>query len=500
MKLTKILTAGVLSVSMLFSSSCTDFIDIIPENSVPAEGVDFSKTENMYQPVISVYSSMRTNILHWIQAGLLLTRDGDVWSGRIDDQAGLLGFCGHEGVFNYDNGFWGVNEAWRNYYVLIQTANSALESLEGYAQYIDKNSETFKTYESYCAEVKTLRALAYYDLAVHFGPVVIYRSNNQSDFRRSSVDLVYKYILEDLDYAMKKLPRVRPNQMAHPGAVSAFTAEMIAARVNLLMGNWPEVERLTQDIIDHGNFQLYPDFYQLFKIPGKLCDESLFEVQVTDFGTGSGELIDADNWFTFQGPANDGNISGWGFVGYRPEFVAWAEGRGETVRTTTSFLKAGSTTPDGDKIRPLKNPTQTNCWNGKAYLPTNQLTPGRTKYGTNNNIRFMRYAEVLLMNSESKIRNGKDGDFGYNEVRKRAKMSTKSGVTVKDVIDERRMELCCEIGWAHCIDLYRTYGTAEQQDIPSEWEGKWSAEYRYLPVPFTQIEELPDLLLDPMTE
>ncbi len=487
MKLTKILAAGTLSVAMLFSASCTDFIEINPENSVPAEGVDFTKTENMYQPVVSVYSSLRTDFMHWINCGIFFTRDGDVWSGRVDDQAALVDF----GNYKYDNGFWGLNEAWRTMYVLIQTANSALESLDGYAQYVDRNSESYKLYESYCAEVKTLRALAYYELVTNFGPVVIYRTNSQSDFRRSSVDLVYKYMLEDLDYAANKLPRVRPNQMEHQGAVTAFTAELLAARVNLLQGNWTEVERLTEDIITKGNFKLYDDFYQLFKIPGKLCDESMLECQTTDYGNGSGDQIDPGAWWSFQGPANDGNISGWGFIGYKPEFVAWAEGRGEIVRAKTSFLKAGSTTPDGDKIRPLQNPTQTDCWNGKAYLPTNQLTPGRTGYGTNNNIRILRYAEVLLLNSEAKIRNGKSGDFGYNEVRKRAKMSTKTGVTLQDVIDERRMELCCEWGAARYIDICRGEAPAPKG---------WSKSVMYFPVPYTQIEELPDLLLDPMTE
>ena len=38
------------------------------------------------------------------------------------------------------------------------------------------------------------------------------------------------------------------------------------------MGNYAKVEELTDDIIEHGNFSLYPDIYQLFKIPGKLCD------------------------------------------------------------------------------------------------------------------------------------------------------------------------------------------------------------------------------------
>jgi len=81
-------------------------------------------------------------------------------------------------------------------------------------------------------------------------------------------------------------------------------------------------------------------------------------------------------------------------------FRDWAYARGETIRATTSFLLAGETTPDGDYIREQVDPKKTDCWNGKAYTPLNQLTPGRTKYGTNNNARIFRYADVLLMNAE----------------------------------------------------------------------------------------------------
>ena len=62
---------------------------------------------------------------------------------------------------------------------------------------------------------------------------------------------------------------------------------------------------------------------------------------------------------------------------------------------------------------------------GKAYTPTDQLTPGRTKYGANNNVRIFRYADVLLMNAEAKVRLGKDGDASLKLVRDRAGMSEK---------------------------------------------------------------------------
>lgn len=430
--------------------------------------------------------------MHWVNAIMMFTRDGDVWSGRYDDQGAAADYSRS---FVYDNSFWGLNQVWINWYNIIRVTNSALESLDSYAQYLSQGSSDYNNYESYCGEVRTIRAWAYYNLVTNFGAVPIYSDNLQTEFRRSSVNKVYEYIMSDLDYAINKMKRMRPNEMEHQGALTAFTAEMLAAKVELIRGNYDEVERLTDDIINNGGFQLYPDYYQLFKIPGKLCDESLFECQVTDYGNGSGDEITVDQFFNCQGPFSltDGtnSLGGWGFVGYESDFVTWAENRGEDVRATTSFLKAGSTTPEGWTIGAAQG-TSTDCWNGKNYLPYEQMTPGRTTYGSNNNVRIFRYAEVLLMNSEAKIRLGKDGDFGYNEVRKRAGMSTKTGVTVDDVLDERRMELCSEWGNRY-MDLVRT-GLASTVLGPKGW----TEEKTYWPVPSTQLENLPDLALDPI--
>ena len=244
------------------------------------------------------------------------------------------------GKYNYDQGFWGLNEMWNQYYGIIKVANSALESLDEYAVYATTDAQK-ATNRSYQGEVKFLRAYAYYRLVQAFGPVTIFRSNTQTNLTRSTIEAVNKYMLEDLEYAYNNCPEVRPNEMAHIGAVSAYTAKALAAKVYLNMGQYDQVEKLTDDIINSRKFKLYEDFYQLFKIPGKLCNESLFECQCTDFGQGSGEMVDADQWFNFQGPSLQGpsiSVGGWGFIGYSDEFKAWAESRNEDVRATTTFL------------------------------------------------------------------------------------------------------------------------------------------------------------------
>lgn len=443
----------------------------------------------MYQPVSGVYAKVRTGGTHWVIWPLSVVRDDDVWSGRIDDQQPLVDF----GNYKYDNSFWGLNEMWNQYYGIIKVANAALESLDNYAANITSTND-MATKKSYEGEVRFLRSYAYYRLVQTFGPVTILRSNSQIDLTRSTIEAVYNYVLEDLQFTIDNTPKLRPNEMEHIGAVTAYSAMTLAAKIYLNMGNYEKVKSLTNEIINSGKFSLYSDYYQLFKIPGKLADESLFEIQATDFGNSSGDIITTDNWFAFQGPANDGIISGWGFIGLYKTFRDWATARGETVRYNTSFLEAGTTTPSGDIIRPLQNPTQTDCWNGKAYTPSSQLTAGRTDYGANNNVRILRYADVLLMNAEAKIRLGENGDTPFNLVRTRANMPTLTNVTVDDVLDERRMELCCEWGERY-NDLVRTGKAATVLGAKG-----WTEDKTYYPIPYEQLSDNPDLAKTPISQ
>ena len=86
MKFIKKTLAYILPAMMLLGSTtaCSDFINIDPENKVPEQSVDFTNTGNMYQPVVGVYSKVRTSAMHWANALIMFTRDGDVWSGRTE--------------------------------------------------------------------------------------------------------------------------------------------------------------------------------------------------------------------------------------------------------------------------------------------------------------------------------------------------------------------------------------------------------------------------------
>ena len=64
-----------------------------------------------------------------------------------------------------------------------------------------------------------------------------------------------------------------------------------------------------------------------------------------------------------------------------------------------------------------------------------------------NNLRIMRYAEVLLMAAEAHIQGGVDASKALdyvNQVRDRAQLAPLSAVTMDDVKKEKRLELCME--------------------------------------------------------
>jgi hypothetical protein len=125
---------------------------------------------------------------------------------------------------------------------------------------------------------------------------------------------------------------------------------------------------------------------------------------------------------------------------------------------------------------------------GKVYLPSNQMTAGRTNYGSNNNVRVLRYADVLLLNAEAKVRKGQNGDAPFNLVHQRAKLNPITGVTLQNVLDERRAEFACEWWGERYNDLIRT-GQAATVLAPAGFApGK-----EYLPVPTAQRDLNPNL-------
>jgi len=91
-----------------------------------------------------------------------------------------------------------------------------------------------------------------------------------------------------------------------------------------------------------------------------------------------------------------------------------------------------------------------------------------------------RYAEVLLMNAEAKIRKGQSGDAQINEVRQRVGLAPLTGASLQQLMDERHAELICEWWGERFNDLLRTDQAATA--LPGFVKGK----SEYIPIPQAQ--------------
>ncbi|MGL4347102.1 MAG: RagB/SusD family nutrient uptake outer membrane protein [Chitinophagaceae bacterium] len=311
------------------------------------------------------------------------------------------------------------------------------------------------------------------------------------------------YLLDELN-KIPALPEKRPNELTpNKGAVTAYTAYHLKAKIfSDLAGNnnnslyLDSMLTTTNIIINSGKFELHQDYYELFKIDGKLCNESLYEMQYTDFGAGSGNLVHPGTWFQFQGPRG-GMIGGHGpnqgvsfgcsgFMIPSHAYIDFLASREDTFRSRTTVIslityneasEQYGITNYGDTMKSVDGIQYTN---GKFYTPSQQITVGRIDYGLGNNIRVLRYADVLLLNAEALVRKGKNGDKSFNLVRSRAKLSPITGVTLLQILDERRAEFMGEWG-EQFFDSVRT-GRATSL-LP-----KYTEDTRYYPLPQNEID------------
>ncbi|MFW5754546.1 MAG: RagB/SusD family nutrient uptake outer membrane protein [Marinilabiliaceae bacterium] len=491
---------------LLFLGACHDRLEEPAENRSFTEETDYSKSENMIMPLKGAYAAFQS--LGWESPPLISVRGDDVNHGGEGDQQDFA----ETDYYNYNQGFWMYNTLFQQMYSDIFTMNSTMEEVE---RYVEEGASADRG-DQYIAEAKVMRGWMLLQLTRVWGDVFIPETPDPSELYQ--LDLVDKnevlqHISDQMDEAIQDLPDMHPNERSEiPGGVTRYTAQAIKAQANLELEDYQAVADATADIISSGEFRLMDDFYNLFKIPGKLSDENILELQYSDFGEGSGDNI--SHLFAFYAPQNwtpkvEGAGSGWGFYEPSLKWIKFMLDRGERTRLETSVLFTNegieeiqedpdysdlpewisNETPSGDVINDFP---RANFSSGKHYLPSDQLTPGRTDYGMNKNYPIIRYAEVLLMYAEA-LTNGASGsdmtaDEAVNEVRERAGLSPISDVTTEDVLDEKFAELGMEWGIRY-YDMVRY----EKYDELSYEGREFSEDKIYLPYPQTQVDLLPVL-------
>jgi len=379
---------------------------------------------------------------------------------------------------------------WSGHYNSIGAANQALQALES-AALPDARKNLLR------GEVRFLRGYLYFNLVRMFGgvPLVIRvpadadDANSDAGFQtRAEVSAIYDAIISDLQFAADNLPL---KTAAVAGHVTKGAAQGMLAKVYMYQENWEQVFALTEEVINSTQYVLLEDYSQIWRQVSDFSSESVFEIGTGKFNNAN---LRIDNYTLAQGPRVGGlggwDDLGWGFNNPSASLVAAYEPGDLRKDATIIFINnsgdhKGTTLWDGFRI-PSADSVQNLRYNYKAYTSkAKESFAIAAEKDRPKNIRIMRYAEVLLMNAEAGVHLGQgDPDGRINLLRDRADLTSKSGVTVDDIWQERRVELAMEHDrfW----DLVRQGRAAEVLQA----SGKASfqkGKHELLPIPNSQI-------------
>ena len=390
----------------------------------------------------------------------------------------------------YDGGFWqglylhnwGVNNdaiqaTWEYLYKVIGLSNKSLERIAQYAG--THNDRELVAYE---AEVRALRALYYYHLVDLFGnvPLVLSSSMPVKEVKQSTRQEVYDFVVRELQQSAPELSTAHGNlpgtyygRITRP--VAHFLLAKLALNVEVYTDNdwtdgirpdgeelnaWQTVEAYCDSVTKSG-YRLEEDYTTNFAVFNESSAENIFIIPMNKnlytnqmqylfrsrhynhakaYGlsgeNGSSATIEVLKTFAYGTPQVDPRFDKCYFAGIVYDL------KGNVVRlddgTILEYL------PWEVALDISNEPYEKTAG---ARMKKYEVDDTGTKDGKlmENDIVLYRYADVLLMKSEAKVRNGENGDEELNRVRSRVAAPYREA-TLNTLLDERQLEFAWE-GW-----------------------------------------------------
>lgn len=441
-----ILVSTLLLVTSATQSCSNDFLDVKPTEQLSTQ--DLSElnnnvgAESLITSIYAKFLDWNMSSFAWIGISSITTDDADKGSspgdaGSDKDLLDALTFTATTPSFK---------DVWEGNYQAINRSNQAL-------QYLPQLTNADQALRSrLTGEAKFLRAFAYFTLVRSFGGVPLVdhvpAAGNENDrlmtLTRKSKEEIYAFIEQDLNEAIALLPDKSTYTGNNVGRASKGAAYALLAKVSLYQKKW-------QQVVNNCNlvtgYSLTPDFAEIYKISGENNQESIFEIQ----GKGGLNQPGIQQYSQVQGARGAGGW-GWGFNTPSQSLVDAYNAEGDTERRNATIIFRNSTLYDGRVVpATVENP----YYNYKAY--SSAFTGSDD---SDANIRYLRYAEVLLMKAEAMNEMGQTGAAVpfLNQVRNRAGLANTTAVSQADVRTaiwkERRLELAFEHDrW---FDLVRT--------------------------------------------
>ncbi|MBN2805033.1 MAG: RagB/SusD family nutrient uptake outer membrane protein [Prolixibacteraceae bacterium] len=460
---------GLLVVGLIFFTSCEKMLDIDQHGTASLESY-YQTDEEADEAITSLYVKMME--IHFNDVFLKNLLSDDVWcgGGGRGDNNELEQL--NEYTFGPEHSY--IQSVFQGYYSVIYLSNVVLGHVPD-ASDIQKRAR---------AEAKVFRAFAYINLISMWGtPPLVDHELGPSEYQQPNGNPAELWALVEADLTEAIASGVLAEKSgANDDANYRLTkqfAQSLLGKAYVFQEKWTDAAQVLDDVVRSGKYALYNGKYgdMLTYMQPNNC-ESVFELN---------RLNDPNNAFTnwsleaamlgWRGSVmnitSEVNNEAWGFINFNSELYhlfVQEEGEdgyrlNETMKTYDEVKELGDYIIDGKSL-----------YGHEGYFKwKNRILKGEFISGgwmsSYNNLRYMRYAEVLLLGAEAQLKSNnvaKATEY-VNQIRTRAKLPAKSTVTMDDIVLEKRLELCGE--YVRYQDIIR-WGIADKmkdqgKQIPS---------------------------------
>ena len=526
---------------LVLSLSFTSCLDETPKDQIPESEIYDSANSLYVNAVASLYNYIGA---HEEGEGLQGTCRGIYDYNTLTTDEAIIPIRGGNW---YDGGLWenmydhtwtatdtDLYNVWKYLYKVIVLSTKSLETIDQHKSLLNDQQR-----DEYKAEVRAVRAMFYYYAMDMFGRIPILESSTQktADIRQSNRSDVFKYIVKELQTVAPLLPNEHSNlQGNYYGRVTRPVAWFLLAKLALNAevytdDNWtdsyrPDGKTIMIDVdgtqknawltcihycnlIASAGYSLESDYTKNFAVHNENSNENIFTIPLDKMLY----LNEFHYLFRSRHYAHGGAYGGASENGTCATLHTMAVYGYNTsspdARLDMSFYTGkvevdGSyvTLDDGNLLEYKPLDVEQNL-TASQYIETagarmKKYEVDRTAYSDgrmpDNDIVLYRYADVMLMKAEAKVRNGESGYEELNAVRNRVGMPSLPA-TLDNILNERLLELVWE-GWRR-QDMIR-FGTYNKQydiHIPSEADKKGYT--TVFPIPGKARELNPNLEQNP---
>lgn len=452
------------------------FLDVDPQAQQPA--VSFWKTQDdATKAVNSIYANLRSWENTAFPALAIESIAGD--DAEKGSSANDASYLNSYDAFTVTSTEGQLQGFWTGQYQNINLCNQVLDNIPAISMDASLKAR-------YIAEAKFVRAYSYFRLVRAFGDVplrlTVPKDASEFNIPRTPKAQVWAAIEKDLDDAAAVLPQTYTS--VDLGRATKGAALGLHAKVAMYQQKWADVLSLTNTVMTLG-YNLVPNYEQSFRLNNENSVESVFEIQCEIIPAIAGSAT--SQYSQVQGVR--GSVGGWGFN--IPTATLAAAYEPGDVRRDATIIFRGETTPQGDAISATgDNP----MYNQKSYVPFSQIITGFNE-GAQQNVRVLRFADILLMNAEAANEQGNPtlAKTSLNRVRARARGGVATvlpDVTTSDkdalrtaIQKERQVELAMESD--RYFDVIRQ-GRAAAVFGPKGWKANKNEVW---PIPSTEIDK-----------